>query len=70
MPAWQHAIKIVVPHGDSPKVATVLDEFPVLCVKSYVRPGHKKPLSMAVLGTDFCRHVLALLNGPEAKVVM
>ena len=70
MPAWQHAIKIVIPHSDSPQVATVLDDFPILCIKSYVRPDHKKPLSMAVFGADFCKHVLALLNGPEAKVIM
>lgn len=70
MPAWLHHIKIVVPHGDSPKVTTVLDEFPILCVRSYVRPAHKKPLSMAVFGADFSRNVLAVLNGPEAKVIM
>jgi len=70
MPAWQHRVKIVVPHSDSPKVATVMDGFPILLVKSYVRPGQTGPLSMAVLGADFCKHVLALLNGPEAKVIM
>ncbi|MDP6505414.1 MAG: hypothetical protein QF886_17460 [Planctomycetota bacterium] len=59
-----------MPHSETPRVTTVLDEFPILCVQSYIRPGHRKPLSMALLGADFCRNVLTILNGPEAKVIM
>ena len=70
MPAWQHRVKLVIPLGDSPKVTTVLDDFPLLFVHSYVRPGSSRPLSLAVLGADFCRHVLSILDGPEAKIIM
>ena len=51
-------------------MTTVLDGFPVLFVHSYVTPGKSKPLSIAVLGADFCRHVLTILSGPEAKIIM
>ena len=70
MPAWQHRIRLVIRHGDSPEVSTALDSFPVLFVHSYVRPGHSRPLSLAVLGADFCQHVLSILNGPEARIIM
>ena len=70
MPAWQHRVKLVVPHSRNPKVTTTLDDFPILFVHSYVRPGASRPLSMAVLGADFCRHVLSILDGPEAKLIM
>lgn len=70
MPAWQHRVKLVIKHSDSPEVATVLDDFPLLFVHSYVRPGTDRPFSLALLGADFFRHVLSFLNGPEARLIM
>lgn len=70
MPAWQHPVKLVIRHSDPPGVSTVFDEFPVLFVHSYIRPGHARPSSLVVLGADFCRHILSVLSGPEARTIM
>jgi len=70
MPAWQHRVKLVVPHSRVPEVATILNDFPILFVHTYVRPGRTRTHSLAVLGADFCRHVLSILDGPEAKIIM